>query len=84
MYYVDEAEPTSKWPSAKWWVSTAVSTATLLVVMVGAAQDQGVDLPEWLVLIGAILGPILVYMKRETNPSASAREVIEAESSHVE
>jgi len=65
-----------QWPSSKWWASTAVSTATLIVVMTTASIDQGVALPEWLVLVGAVLGPMLVYLKRENNPSQSAREAL--------
>ncbi len=63
-------------PSSKWWASTAVSTITLILVMIQASQDQGVELPQWLVLGGAVLGPIVTWTKRENRPSASAREAL--------
>ena len=65
-------------PSSKWWASTIVSTVTVLVLLVTAAQDQGVELPEWLALVGAVLGPIVVYVKAENRPSPSARKAIQS------
>lgn len=61
-------------PSSKWWASTAVSTATLVAVMIAASIEQGVSLPQWLVLVGSVLGPIVTYLKRENNPSPTAVE----------
>lgn len=61
-------------PSSKWITSTAVSSLTLIVVMITASQDQGVALPQWLMLVGAVLGPILTYAKAENRPSESGRK----------
>jgi len=63
-------------PSSKWWASTIVTTMTAIVVVITALTDQGVELPEIIVLIGAVLAPIVTYLKPENRPSPSALEAI--------
>jgi len=63
-------------PSSKWWASTTVSVLTALVMIITALQNEGVELPELVVLAGAVMGPIAVYLKRENNPSPSAIEAM--------
>lgn len=66
-----------QFPSSKWWAATAVSTLTLAAAMIQASRDQGVELPHWIILIGAVVGPIVTYLKPENNPSESAKRTIE-------
>ena len=61
-------------PSSKWWASTAVSLIVALAAVIDAADVQGVDLPPWVYLLGAVLTPIAVYVKAENRPSSSARQ----------
>ncbi len=61
-------------PSSKWIVATLMTTVISVVAMIDAAKVQGVDLPAWVYLIGAILAPVAGFMKRENNPSSSAVE----------
>lgn len=61
-------------PSSKWWASTIVSSAVALVAVLDAAEVQGIELPPWIYLVGAVLAPIVVYVKRENNPSSSAQQ----------
>lgn len=60
-------------PSSKWWASTAVSFIIALAAVIDAAQLEGVDLPPWVYLVGAVLTPIATYLKPERRPSSTAR-----------
>lgn len=63
-------------PSSKWWASTAVSLIVALAAVIDAADVQGVDLPPWVYLLGAVLTPIAVYLKPERRPSSTARATV--------
>ncbi len=62
-------------PSAKTLLAGLLSFVVAFLAFVQEAQLAGIEPPAWLVIVVAVVSPVLVYLKPETNPSASAIEV---------
>lgn len=73
-----EQQPMFEKPSSKAIVSLVVSTILTVAAVLEAAEVQSVDLPPWLIVLGGILGPIGVYLKKENRPSSSAQAAAKA------
>lgn len=61
-------------PSSKAIVSTIMSTIITVAAVIEASEVQGVDLPPWVFVLGGMMAPLVVYIKRENEPSSSAVE----------